>query len=182
MRAWVLLLLVVQGLGYFIGSEPYLTVSPSQYERKTGSFQVTELGRIASHYYISHESMATYNQLLKPTLSDIELFRVFSLSGEFKNITVREEEKLELAKLLERVPIPIKESMEEPSAKVCLLYLAGACRQTTRFHARFPCLASAVGVRTDMPITPACRSTCWCKPTSRSLSWTVSRSWPIWCT
>lgn len=28
------------------------------------------------------------------------------------------EEKLELLKLLERVPIPIKESIEEPSAKV----------------------------------------------------------------
>lgn len=34
--------------------------------------------------------MATYNQLLKPTLSQIELFRVFSLSSEFKYITVRE--------------------------------------------------------------------------------------------
>lgn len=65
--------------------------------------------------------MMTYNQLLKPTLSEIELFRVFSLSGEFKNITVREEEKLELQKLMERVPIPIKESMEEPSAKVNVL-------------------------------------------------------------
>ena len=52
--------------------------------------QVTELGRIASHYYISHETVATYNQLLKPTLSEIELFRVFSLSAEFKHITVRE--------------------------------------------------------------------------------------------
>ena len=62
--------------------------------------------------------MATYNQLLKPTLSEIELFRVFSLSSEFRHITVREEEKLELMKLLERVPIPIKESIEEPSAKV----------------------------------------------------------------
>ena len=62
--------------------------------------------------------MATYNQLLKPTLSEIELFRVFSLSGEFRNISVREEEKLELMKLLERVPIPFKESIEEPSAKV----------------------------------------------------------------
>ena len=30
-----------------------------------------------------------------------------------------QEEKLELNKLLERVPIPIKESIEEPSAKVC---------------------------------------------------------------
>ncbi|NXJ72393.1 U520 helicase, partial [Rostratula benghalensis] len=89
-----------------------------KYDKKTGNFQVTELGRIASHYYITNETMQTYNQLLKPTLSEIELFRVFSLSSEFRNITVREEEKLELQKLLERVPIPVKESIEEPSAKV----------------------------------------------------------------
>lgn len=38
-------------------------------------FQSTELGRIASHYYCTHESMSTYDQLLKPTLSRIELFR-----------------------------------------------------------------------------------------------------------
>lgn len=95
-----------------------------KYDRKSGHFQVTELGRIASHYYCTHETMMTYNQLLKPTLSEIELFRVFSLSGEFRNITVREEEKLELLKLMERVPIPIKESIEEPSAKVNVLLQA----------------------------------------------------------
>ncbi len=33
-------------------------------------------------------------------------------------IRVREEEKLELQKLAERVPIPIKENLDEPSAKV----------------------------------------------------------------
>lgn len=66
--------------------------------------------------------MATYNQLLKPTLSEIELFRVFSLSGEFRHIGVRDEEKLELQKLMERVPIPIKEGIEEPSAKVKMFY------------------------------------------------------------
>lgn len=82
--------------------------------------QVTELGRIASHYYCTHDTMATYSQLLKPTLSEIELFRVFSLSGEFRHIGVRDEEKLELQKLMERVPIPIKEGIEEPSAKVRL--------------------------------------------------------------
>ncbi|KAI8793415.1 U5 small nuclear ribonucleoprotein 200 kDa helicase [Biomphalaria glabrata] len=95
-----------------------------KYDRKTGNLQMTELGRIASHYYITNESMATYNQLLKPTLSEIELFRVFSLSSEFKYIVVREEEKLELMKLLERVPIPIKESIEELSAKVNVLLQA----------------------------------------------------------
>ncbi|XP_070541263.1 U5 small nuclear ribonucleoprotein 200 kDa helicase-like [Ptychodera flava] len=95
-----------------------------KYDRKTGNLQVTELGRIASHYYCTNETITTYNQLLKPTLSEIELFRVFSLSGEFRNITVREEEKLELNKLLERVPIPVKESIEEPSAKVNVLLQA----------------------------------------------------------
>ena len=73
-----------------------------KYERKTGVFQTTELARIASHFYCTHETMATYNQLLKPNLSEIELFRVFSLSGEFRHIAIREEEKLELSKLMER--------------------------------------------------------------------------------
>lgn len=95
-----------------------------KYDRKTGHFQMTALGRIASHYYCTHETMMIYNQLLKQTLSEIELFRVFSLSSEFKYITVREEEKLELQKLMDRVPIPIKESMDEHSAKVNVLLQA----------------------------------------------------------
>uniref|UniRef100_A0A672JRN1 Activating signal cointegrator 1 complex subunit 3 n=1 Tax=Salarias fasciatus TaxID=181472 RepID=A0A672JRN1_SALFA len=69
-----------------------------KYDKRTGSFQVTDLGRIASHFYITHDSIQTYNQLLKPTLSEIELFRVFSLSSEFRNITVREVSKLQAAK------------------------------------------------------------------------------------
>ncbi|XP_047039224.1 putative U5 small nuclear ribonucleoprotein 200 kDa helicase [Helicoverpa zea] len=95
-----------------------------RYERKSGHFQPTELGRIASHFYCTYETMQCYAQLLKPTLGEIELFRVFSLSAEFKHIAVREEEKLELCKLMERVPIPIKESIEEPSAKINVLLQA----------------------------------------------------------
>lgn len=37
---------------------------------------------------------------------------------------VRQEEKIELAKLLERVPIPVKESVEEPAAKINVLLQA----------------------------------------------------------
>ncbi|KAG9299631.1 hypothetical protein G9A89_020802 [Geosiphon pyriformis] len=95
-----------------------------KYDKKTGRFQVTELGRIASHYYITHNSMATYNQHLKPMMGHIELFRVFALSDEFKYIPVREEEKLELSKLLERVPIPVKEGIEEPTSKINVLLQA----------------------------------------------------------
>ena len=34
------------------------------------------------------------------------------------DLVLWQEEKMELAKLIERVPIPIKEGIEEPSAKV----------------------------------------------------------------
>ncbi|KAI8064474.1 Sec63 Brl domain-containing protein [Gongronella butleri] len=95
-----------------------------KYDKRSGRFQVTELGRIASHYYVTYHSMATYNQHLKPMMSNIELFRVFALSDEFKYIPVREEEKMELAKLLERVPIPVKESLDEPTAKINVLLQA----------------------------------------------------------
>jgi len=95
-----------------------------KYDEKTGKLQSTELGRIASHYYITHGSMDTYNKMIQPSIGDIELFRVFAQSAEFKYIPVRQEEKLELAKLLAKVPIPVKESLEEPTAKINVLLQA----------------------------------------------------------
>lgn len=95
-----------------------------KYDKKSGKLQATELGRIASHYYITHTSMLTYNHHIQPMITPIELFRVFALSDEFKYIPVRQDEKLELAKLLGRVPIPIKESIEEPQAKINVLLQA----------------------------------------------------------
>uniref|UniRef100_A0A914ZLT1 U5 small nuclear ribonucleoprotein 200 kDa helicase n=1 Tax=Parascaris univalens TaxID=6257 RepID=A0A914ZLT1_PARUN len=95
-----------------------------KYDRKSGLIQATELGRIASHFYCTYETMQTYNQLLKATATEIDLFRIFSMSAEFKHIMVREEEKLELQKLAEHVPVPIKESLEESSAKVNVLLQA----------------------------------------------------------
>src|SRR5271156_267645 len=95
-----------------------------KYDKKTGKLQATELGRIASHYYITHSSMLTYNQHLQPQISTIELFRIFAESAEFKYIPVRQDEKAELAKLLGRVPIPVKESLEDPQAKINVLLQA----------------------------------------------------------
>ncbi len=95
-----------------------------RYDRKTGSLQATPLGRVASQYYISHSSMAVYSRHMRSNMSDIELLRLFALSGEFAHITVREEEKLELAKLAGKVPIPVKESPSEASAKVNILLQA----------------------------------------------------------
>ncbi|KAE8223116.1 hypothetical protein CF319_g3803 [Tilletia indica] len=92
-----------------------------KYERTSGNFTSNELGRIASHYYISYNSMATYNQHLKPHVGLIELFRIFSLSSEFRHQVVRQDEKLEITKLLEKVPVPVKEAVDDPSAKINVL-------------------------------------------------------------
>lgn len=94
------------------------------YDLATGRVRATELGKFASYFYITHRSMATYNRLLKPFIGPIDIFRIFSLSEEFKYIPVRQEEKAELSKLLERAPIPIKETIEEPSCKINILLQA----------------------------------------------------------
>ncbi|KDO30202.1 hypothetical protein SPRG_04992 [Saprolegnia parasitica CBS 223.65] len=122
-----------------------------KYERRTGHFQVTSLGKVASHYYIAHDSISTYNEYLKPHMSDIELFRLFSLSHEFKYVMVRSEERLELEKLLERVPIPVKEALNvnvrssnSGSAKVNVLLQAYISRLSLN---GFALLADMVHIR-----------------------------------
>lgn len=92
-----------------------------KYDKKSSVFSVTALGKIASHYYIKYPSIATYNEHIKPNMGIIDLFRIFSLSHEFKFIPIREEEKIELLKLLESVPIPVKGSPDDTSTKINVL-------------------------------------------------------------
>ncbi|CAM9017925.1 unnamed protein product [Wickerhamomyces anomalus] len=91
------------------------------YDSVRGTVQSTELGRISSHYYISYESMSFYNKQLKSYSSVIDIFRIFASSSEFKLIPVRQEEKAEISKLIERAPIPIKEDVNDPRAKANVL-------------------------------------------------------------
>lgn len=112
-----------------------------KYDRKSGRIQVTALGRVASYFYVGHETMRVFNEYLKPTMSEIEIFRLFSLAGEFRQIHVREEEKIELSKLVAKVPIPIKEGVEEPSAKVNVLLQAfiSTLKLDVSFRSSFCC-------------------------------------------
>lgn len=56
-------------------------------------------------------------------------------------MVVREEEKMELAKLMERVPIPVKESIDEPTAKINVLLQV--CGDTARLVDRNPHVSRA---------------------------------------
>ncbi|CAN6670657.1 pre-mRNA-splicing helicase Brr2p [Trichomonascus vanleenenianus] len=95
-----------------------------QYNPENGQVRSTEVGRIASHFYISHTSMNTYNKQLTPWITPIDLLRIFATSEEFHLVPVRQEESVELTKLLEKAPIPIRESIDEPAAKINVLLQA----------------------------------------------------------
>eukprot|EP01054_Gregarina_sp_Poly1_P009530 Gregarina_sp_Poly_1__9529@NODE_59_length_17172_cov_76_315580_g50_i0_p1_GENE_NODE_59_length_17172_cov_76_315580_g50_i0NODE_59_length_17172_cov_76_315580_g50_i0_p1_ORF_typecomplete_len2257_score414_55Sec63/PF02889_16/6_8e81Sec63/PF02889_16/1_2e62DEAD/PF00270_29/3_1e03DEAD/PF00270_29/1_6e26DEAD/PF00270_29/6_6e15DEAD/PF00270_29/1_7e03Helicase_C/PF00271_31/1_1e16Helicase_C/PF00271_31/0_00051Helicase_PWI/PF18149_1/2_9e23ResIII/PF04851_15/1_9e14ResIII/PF04851_15/1_9e03ResIII/PF04851_15/0_15Flavi_DEAD/P len=94
------------------------------YDRKSGELRTTALGKAASQYYLKHETVATLNSSLTSVLSDIDLFRLFSLVKEFSLVPVRPEEKLELSKTVERVPLPVKGQLSEPATKINVLLQA----------------------------------------------------------
>ncbi|KAK6200925.1 RNA helicase-related protein required for pre-mRNA splicing [Scheffersomyces amazonensis] len=93
-------------------------------DSESGNVTPTELGKIASHFYINYKTMNMYNTQLKPWLSEIELLKIFSKSGEFEYVATRQEERLEISKLLDKCPIPVREKPNETGAKINLLLQA----------------------------------------------------------
>lgn len=71
------------------------------YDDKTGSFMSKDTGRIASDFYLLNSSVEVFNQLMKPTATEADIFSMLSMSGEFDGIKSREEEAKELERLRE---------------------------------------------------------------------------------
>lgn len=46
-----------------------------KYDRKTGNLQATDLGRIASAFYVTYNTLATFNDHLRPTMVRPLLYR-----------------------------------------------------------------------------------------------------------
>jgi len=99
-----------------------------KYNQTTGDLMPTDIGRISSDFYVSAETMFRFSQFVRPNMTDVEIFRLFCTSSEFKHISIRPEEKPEIARLLSRVPIAIKEANDDPLSKVNLLLQCYICR------------------------------------------------------
>lgn len=98
------------------------------YDTQARTVVATELGRIAANFYISHETAAAYNAALRPWMSAIDVLSVFAASGEFKYVPVRLEEKVEVARLADQCPIPVKAAADHPHAKIAVLLQAYVSR------------------------------------------------------
>ncbi|KAH6758462.1 U5 small nuclear ribonucleoprotein helicase [Perilla frutescens var. frutescens] len=92
-----------------------------RFDEKSGNFYCTELGRIASHFYIHYSSVETYNEMLRRHMNDSEVIDMVAHSSEFENIVVREEEQDELEKLARTCPLEIKGGPSNKHGKVSIL-------------------------------------------------------------
>ena len=69
------------------------------FDSKTGFLTPKDLGRIASSFYISTKSIETFNSYMKPRMTEADVLKMLTLSSEFENLKVRDEEFTELKKL-----------------------------------------------------------------------------------
>ena len=73
-----------------------------RFDERSGTLYPTEMGRVASHYYITHQSVEVFNEYLSQHMNEGDLLSMMSLSAEFENIAVREEELPELTTMMKK--------------------------------------------------------------------------------
>lgn len=95
----------------------------SRFDEKSGQLYITELGRVASHYYISHESIEYFNAVMDKDspMNESEILSMISNSKEFEQLIVREEELVELEELLHKCPYQVRGGVENTDGKVNIL-------------------------------------------------------------
>ncbi|KAL0692216.1 hypothetical protein Bca4012_059396 [Brassica carinata] len=93
-----------------------------RFDEKSGNFYCTELGRVASHFYIQYSSVETYNEMLKRHMNESEIINMVAHSSEFENIVVREEEQHELETLARSCcPLEVKGGPSNKHGKISIL-------------------------------------------------------------
>jgi len=51
-----------------------------RYNERTGDLNVTDLGRTASHFYVKHNTIEVFNEMLKPIMTDGEVINMVAHS------------------------------------------------------------------------------------------------------
>lgn len=93
----------------------------ARFDKRSGNLGVTDLGRIASHYYIKHTTIESFNRMLAPHLSDPDAIHVLCSSSEFDSLKVRPEELTEIDKLQKSTFMRVKVAADDVAGKVNVL-------------------------------------------------------------
>lgn len=71
-----------------------------RFDKISGCLSPTDMGRTASHFYIKYYTIMSFNELLKPAMTDDEILELVSQAQEFNQLKVRDDELPELDKLV----------------------------------------------------------------------------------
>ena len=112
-----------------------------RYVVKTGQVHCTELGRIASNYYMCYRTVCSFSEKLRENMGDEDFLTVFAKSDEFSNMKLYDEERKELTELAKRLHLissnQIRKSIDEIPKPIILLnaYLSGGYEfKTSSLH------------------------------------------------
>ncbi|MCL4136438.1 UNVERIFIED_CONTAM: hypothetical protein GTU68_036916, partial [Idotea baltica] len=67
-----------------------------RYDESTGYLHITDLGRIASQFYIKFDTVEVFNENLKQLMNVSDILSTISQASEFQQLKIRDEEISEL--------------------------------------------------------------------------------------
>ncbi|XP_072988680.1 DExH-box ATP-dependent RNA helicase DExH14 isoform X2 [Typha latifolia] len=154
-----------------------------RYDEKSGNFYCTELGRIASHFYLQYSSVETYNEMLRRHMSDSEVINMVAHSSEFENIVVREEEQDELETLSKMAcPLEVKGGTTDKHGKISILIQVRISRASMESFSLISDAAyiSASLARIMRALFEICLRRGWCEMSSFMLEYCKAVDRQIW--
>ncbi|KAK3578446.1 hypothetical protein CHS0354_037424 [Potamilus streckersoni] len=102
-----------------------------RFNEKTNYFASTDMGRIASHFYIKYDTVEVINEHLKYIMTEGDVFGMVAKSQEFEQIKVRDDEMEELDIVLqEHCEMNVPGGVENTYGKVNILLQAYISRQS----------------------------------------------------
>ncbi|KAM3314918.1 hypothetical protein ACQJBY_033591 [Aegilops geniculata] len=154
-----------------------------RYDEKSGNFYCTELGRIASHFYLQYSSVETYNEMLRRHMSESEVINMVAHSSEFENIVVREEEQDELETLARKAcPLEVKGGPTDKHGKISILiqvFISRASVDSSSLHSDAQYISQSLG-RIMRALFEICLRRGWSEMTSLLLEYCKAVDRKIW--
>ncbi|PKI83976.1 RNA helicase [Malassezia vespertilionis] len=94
------------------------------HDTTSGRLYPTNIGRIASRYYIGHRTVEVFQQRLRNNLREADALDLMSRAVDFGQVTYRESEETELRRLLDSVPCQVAGGARTALGKVNILLQA----------------------------------------------------------
>jgi activating signal cointegrator complex subunit 3 len=92
-----------------------------RYDMRTGNLSITDLGRIASHYYLKYDTVEIFNELNKSIMNEAQILAMISRAQEFEQLKVRDDEMDEMDQLLHECELTVQGGVENVYGKVNIL-------------------------------------------------------------